>query len=167
MQFGVAGAGAPNMPLSTVSTVASDSVVVSKPDGSRKRVSKKPVQEPPIDAEDIFDQLTLGQDKSEDWTPDPLVSKDTAFRQAVYSELSSKKKINSRALPFLQRTIEDACRQKDITDFSSFSTDELVESFIRGCIIDYFYGAGSMYNAWKAVYLHREGLEVKKDTEKE
>jgi hypothetical protein len=145
---------------------ANETAIVEKPDGSRVHVSKS---DPDIvKAEDIFDQLTLGHDKTDDWKPDPLVSKDTAFRQSVYSELSSKKKINSRALPFLKKTIEDAFRQKDIEDFSSFTTDELVESFIRGCIIDYFYGAGSMYNAWKAVYLHREFNELsKKPSEKD
>jgi hypothetical protein len=114
------------------------------------------------DAADIFSQLTLSNDKSDDWKPEKLISKDTAYRHSIYSELSGKKKIASRALPFLQRTIEDAFKEKDINDYSKYTSDELADAFVRGCIIDYLYGAGSMYNAWKAVYLIKEVNELKK-----
>jgi hypothetical protein len=115
-----------------------------------------------LNAADIFSQLTLSQDNSEDWKPEKLISKDTAYRHSIYSELSSKKKTASRALPFLQRTIEDAFKEKDIPDYSKYTSDELADAFVRGCIIDYLYGAGSMYNAWKAVYLIKEVNELKK-----
>jgi hypothetical protein len=84
--------------------------------------------------------------------PEPVVSKETAYRQDVYSNAADKKGLKQRALPFLQKSIDDAFGESDISDFSKFSSDQLADGFMRACIIDYLYGAGSINNAWKAVY---------------
>jgi hypothetical protein len=92
----------------------------------------------------------------EGWEPHELVSKDTAYRQSVYSDVAEKKKLKQRALPFLQKSIDDAFGESEISDFSKYTSDELADGFIRACIIDYLYGAGSIGNAWKAVFVVKE-----------
>jgi hypothetical protein len=104
-------------------------------------------------AQEIFKEFNLACKDIDDWNPEELVSKDTAYRQAIYSDLADKKSTKQRALPFLQKTLDDAFGVKDISQFDKLTSDELADGFIRACIIDYLYGSGSMYNAWRAVCL--------------